>query len=238
VKRMARARELYDIVRLDHFRGFESYWSIPAEEETAINGEWVKAPGMELFQALVRALGPLHIVAEDLGLITKAVDQLRIDAGFPGMRVIQFGFSDKGAHMHLPHQYTLDTVAYTGTHDNDTTHGWWEHAGKAEQEAVATYLGQPPRGGRKVSPVWPLIRAVEGSVAQLAILPVQDLFEMGSEARMNTPAVPRGNWSWRAPENAWTSELAEKLAALAEITDRENDPLAKTGEATTAASTQ
>jgi 4-alpha-glucanotransferase len=237
VKRMARARELYDIVRLDHFRGFESYWSIPAEEETAINGEWVKAPGMELFRALVRALGPLHIVAEDLGLITKAVDQLRIDAGFPGMRVIQFGFSDKGAHMHLPHQYTLDTVAYTGTHDNDTTHGWWEHAGKAEQEAVATYLGQPPRGGRKVSPVWPLIRAVEGSVAQLAILPVQDLFEMGSEARMNTPAVPRGNWSWRAPENAWTRELAEKLAALAEITDRENDPLAKTGEATTAAST-
>jgi 4-alpha-glucanotransferase len=227
VQRMARAQQIYDILRLDHFRGFEAYWSIPAEEETAVNGEWVKAPGLELFRALERALGPLPLVAEDLGLITKEVDALRMAAGLPGMRVIQFGFSDKGAHMHLPHQYTLDTVAYTGTHDNDTTLGWWKSAGKVEQDAVAVYLGQPPLCDGVVSPVWPLICAVQASVAQLAIVPAQDLLEMGSKARMNTPAVAAGNWSWRAPEGAWTAALAAKLAALAEVTDRENDPLEK-----------
>jgi 4-alpha-glucanotransferase len=223
IQRMARAKEIYDIVRLDHFRGFQAYWAIPAEEETAIHGKWVKAPGLELFQALERALGPLAIVAEDLGLITKDVDQLRMDAGFPGMRVIQFGFTDKGAHMHLPHQYTLDMVAYTGTHDNDTTRGWWELASDVERKAAAACVGVET--DKKASPVWPLIRAVEGSVAQLAIVPAQDLFEMGSEGRMNTPAVPQGNWSWRAPERLWTNELAAKLAEVVEVTDRENDPL-------------
>lgn len=225
VQRMARSRQIYDIVRLDHFRGFEAYWAIPADEATAVNGEWVKAPGLELFGALERALGPLPLVAEDLGLITKEVDQLRMEAGFPGMRVIQFGFSDKGAHIHLPHQYTPQTVAYTGTHDNDTTLGWWEHAGEAEQEAAGAYVGEPPLKGGVESPVWPLIRAVEASVAQLAIVPAQDLLELGSEGRMNTPAIAGGNWSWRAPEGAWTKELAAKLAAIVEVTDRENDPL-------------
>jgi 4-alpha-glucanotransferase len=229
IERMRRARQIYDIVRLDHFRGFEAYWAIPAEEETAENGEWVKAPGMELFRALERALGPLPLVAEDLGLITKEVDALRMAAGFPGMRVIQFGFSDKGAHIHLPHQYPPATVAYTGTHDNDTTLGWWENASEQEQEAVTAYLGAMPLEDGKVSPVWPLIRAVETSVAQLAILPAQDLFEARSEARMNTPAVANGNWSWRAPEGGWTAELAAKLAAVVEVTDRENDPMKKQG---------
>jgi 4-alpha-glucanotransferase len=230
VQRMARSRQIYDIVRLDHFRGFEAFWAIPAEEATAINGIWVKAPGLELFHALERALGPLAIVAEDLGLITKDVDELRKLAGFPGMRVIQFGFSDKGAHMHLPHQYTLDTVAYTGTHDNDTTRGWWEAGSKVEREATIAYIGQPPMAhDGKSSPVWPLWRAVSSSVAQLAIVPAQDLFEMGSEARMNTPAVAQGNWSWRAPEAAWTAALAKRMAALVEVTDRENNPLEKQG---------
>ncbi len=229
IERMRRAREVYDIVRLDHFRGFEAYWAIPADEETAVNGEWVKAPGLELFHALERALGPLPLVAEDLGLITKEVDALRAAARFPGMRVIQFGFSDKGAHVHLPHQYVPETVAYTGTHDNDTTRGWWEHAKEAEQEAVNSYLGDPPLADGKASPVWQLIRAVEASVAQLAIVPAQDLLEVGSEGRMNTPAVPQGNWSWRAPEDGWTAELAAKLAALAEVTARDNDPLGSAG---------
>jgi len=220
--RMSRARAIYDIIRLDHFRGFQAYWAIPAEEETAVNGAWNEAPGMELFEALKRALGPLAIVAEDLGLITKEVEELRMEAGFPGMRVIQFGFSDKGAHIHLPHRYTEDMVAYTGTHDNDTTRGWWEQASKAERKGIAAYVGQTPEGD---GVVWPLIRAVEASVAQLAIVPVQDLLELGSEARMNTPAVAAGNWSWRAPEGAWTAELAARLAALVEVTDRENDPL-------------
>ncbi len=226
VQRIARAHQIYDIIRLDHFRGFQAYWAIPAQEETAVNGEWVLAPGLELFVALEKALGPLPLVAEDLGLITKEVDELRTELGFPGMRVMQFGFSDKGAHMHLPHQYTPGTVAYTGTHDNDTTQGWWEHAGLVEKRAVEAYLGPIPITGDGSSPVWPMIRAVESSVAQLAIVPAQDLFEFGSQARMNTPAIPAGNWSWRAPENGWCPELATSLAAIVEVTDRDNRPLA------------
>ena len=225
VQRISRARQVYDIIRLDHFRGFQAYWAIPAEEETAINGEWIVAPGLELFDALEKALGPLPLVAEDLGLITKQVDLLRLHLGFPGMRVMQFGFSDKGAHMHLPHQYTVRTVAYTGTHDNDTTQGWWERAGDVEQRAVEAYLGPVPLVGEVTSPVWPMIRAVESSVAQLAVVPVQDLFGLGAEARMNTPAVPQGNWSWRAAEGGWRGELAAQLAALVEVTDRDHDPL-------------
>ena len=127
--------QLYDIVRLDHFRGFEAYWAIPAEEETAVNGEWVKAPGLELFRALEAALGPLPLVAEDLGVITPEVDALRLELGMPGMKVLQFGFGDKGAHMHLPHQFTAGTVAYTGTHDNDTTQGWWNTARRSARGA-------------------------------------------------------------------------------------------------------
>ena len=220
IDRIRRAVELYDIVRLDHFRGFEAYWAIPAAEETAVNGEWVKAPGLELFRALEAALGSLPLVAEDLGVITPAVDALRQELGMPGMKVLQFGFSDEGAHTHLPHRFTAGTVAYTGTHDNDTTQGWWNSASNAERAALETLVG--PVADR---PVWPLIRAAEASVAEMAIVPAQDMLELGSEARMNTPAVSTGNWSWRAPEKCWTDELAGRLAALAEVTDRDNDPL-------------
>jgi 4-alpha-glucanotransferase len=224
IDRIRRATRLYDIIRLDHFRGFEAYWAIPADEKTAVHGEWMKAPGLKLFRALEAALGPLPLVAEDLGLITLPVEALRQELGMPGMKVLQFGFNSKGAHIHLPHRFAPETVAYTGTHDNDTTQGWWQTAGKAERGAVETYLG--PVGKR---PVWALIRAVESSVAQLAMLPAQDLFELGSEARMNTPAVAAGNWSWRAPEGSWKPELAARLAALVEGTDRDHDPLEKQG---------
>ncbi|MDR3740495.1 MAG: 4-alpha-glucanotransferase [Terracidiphilus sp.] len=220
IARVARARELYDIVRLDHFRGFDAYWSIPASEPTAVNGRWVKGPGAGLFHAMERTLGRLPLVAEDLGVITPEVDALRLELGFPGMKVIQFGFSDKGAHMHLPHQYTAETVAYTGTHDNDTTAGWWRTADAQVRSAAEAYVG-PVKG----KPAWPMLRAVSASAAELAIAPAQDLLELGSEARMNTPAVPMGNWSWRAPAGCWTQELAERLAALAEVTDRDNDPI-------------
>ena len=220
VQRIRRARQLYDIVRLDHFRGFEAFWSIPAEEETAIHGEWVKAPGLELFRALENQLGPLPLVAEDLGLITPEVDALRQELGLPGMRVIQFGFSDKGAHLHLPHQYAADSVAYTGTHDNDTTLGWWQTAGAVERAAAEALVG-PVNG----NPTWAMMRAVQASVAEIAIAPAQDLLELGSECRMNTPAVAAGNWSWRAPERSWTPELAARLAVLVEVTDRDNDPM-------------
>jgi 4-alpha-glucanotransferase len=220
IERVRRACALYDIVRLDHFRGFEAYWAIPAEEETAVNGEWIKAPGLELFHALEAALGPLPLVAEDLGLITAEVDALRLGLGYPGMKVLQFGFGDKGAHTHLPQGFVPATVAYTGTHDNDTTQGWWAATGKVEKKALEALLG--PVGGK---PVWPLMRAAMGSVAEMAIVPAQDLLELGSEGRMNTPAVPAGNWAWRAPEGCWTEALAGRLAELAEVTDRDNDPL-------------
>jgi 4-alpha-glucanotransferase len=211
---------LYDMVRLDHFRGFEAYWSIPAKEATAINGSWVKAPGLELFDALERALGPLPLVAEDLGLITPEVDVLRKQLSMPGMRVLQFGFGDKGAHIHLPQQFAPGTAAYTGTHDNDTTSGWWTTLGPTERKAVEALVG--PVNDR---PTWPLIRAAAASVAEIAIVPAQDLLELGSDSRMNTPAVPQGNWSWRVREGSWTAELAARVAAIVDVTDRDNDPL-------------
>jgi 4-alpha-glucanotransferase len=243
IDRIRRTCELYDIVRLDHFRGFQAYWAIPAAEETAANGAWVKAPGLDLFRALEAALGPLPLVAEDLGLITAEVDALRLEMGMPGMKVLQFGFSDKGAHIHLPHRFTPATVAYTGTHDNNTTLGWWRAAGKVERDAVEAYIGPALKGedaasplsnpdsgsapGAVSNPVWPMIRALEASVAQMAVVPAQDLLELGAEARMNTPAVAGGNWSWRAPGASWTPQLAAQLAALVEVTDRDNDPLPK-----------
>jgi 4-alpha-glucanotransferase len=230
--RMRRATQLYDIVRLDHFRGFEAYWAIPAAEETAVNGQWVKGPGEELFKALENALGPLPLVAEDLGMITPEVDALRRATGMPGMKVMQFGFGNKGAHLHLPHRFATDIVAYTGTHDNDTTLGWFKIAGEAEHAAVEAYVG--PVGD---NPVWPLIRSAETSVASMVVIPAQDLLELGAEARMNTPSVPAGNWSWRAPAGAFnngtsSAEIAARLAALAEVTDRDNDPLVEEDEDT------
>jgi 4-alpha-glucanotransferase len=148
------------------------------------------------------------------------VDALRTGLELPGMRVLQFGFSDKGAHMHLPHRHTVDTVAYTGTHDNDTTQGWWNTAGRVERAAVESLVGAI--SGR---PVWPLMRAVAASVAEMAIVPAQDLLELDTRARMNTPSVAAGNWAWRAPAGCWSRELAEPLAQLTDVTDRDNDPL-------------
>ncbi len=220
IERIRRAVQLYDIVRLDHFRGFEAYWEIPAQEITAVKGEWVKAPGLELFRALEAALGPLPLVAEDLGLITPEVDALRLALRLPGMKVLQFGFSSVGAHAHLPQQFVPATVAYTGTHDNDTTPGWWSSASEPERAAVEALVG-PVHD----APSWPLMRALQASVAQIAIAPAQDLLELGSQARMNTPAVAQGNWSWRAPDNCWAPQIAWNLAALALVTDRDNDPI-------------
>ncbi|WP_263358281.1 4-alpha-glucanotransferase [Acidicapsa ligni] len=220
VQRIRRSCNQYDIVRLDHFRGFEAYWSIPANEETAINGEWIKAPGADLFDRLEHVLGPLPLVAEDLGLITPEVDALRINCSMPGMRVLQFGFSSVEAHNHLPHRFVPATVSYTGTHDNDTTLGWWQHATDVERAALETYLGPVA-----MTPVWALMRASSTSVAELAIVPAQDLLALGSEARMNTPAIASGNWSWRAPEDCWTEDISRGLADLVDVSDRDNDPL-------------
>ncbi len=220
VARIRRAQALYDIIRLDHFRGFEAYWSIPAEDDTAVNGEWVKAPGAELFDRLGQVLGRLPFIAEDLGLITKEVDALREQFDLPGMRILQFGFSSRGAHNYLPHRYVPNTVVYTGTHDNDTTRGWWEHgATEVEKAAVRTYLNPPDD-----EVVWPLMRAAASSVADICLFPLQDVLELGSEARMNIPSRAADNWSWRCHQGALTPQLAERLAALTTVTDRDVAP--------------
>jgi 4-alpha-glucanotransferase len=220
IDRIRRAQSLYDIIRLDHFRGFEAFWAIPAEHQTAEHGEWIKAPGAKLFQRLRDELGELPFIAEDLGIITAEVDALRQQFNFPGMRILQFGFADRSAHNYLPHQYVRNTVVYTGTHDNNTTRGWWEHeATRVEKDAVKAYLSPA-----KKDVVWAMICAVEASVADVCIVPVQDVLDLSSEARMNVPSSSGDNWSWRCPEGALTSEIAHRLAAIAEVTDRDIPP--------------
>ncbi len=225
VARVRRSLALYDMIRLDHFRGFEAYWSIAADEPTAIHGQWVKAPGLELFQRLQDVFGELPFIAEDLGLITPEVDELRERYGMPGMRVLQFGFSDRGAHIYLPHQYVPNTVAYTGTHDNDTMLGWWESGATAEERAhVQRYLQPIARDGEIVGA---MMRAAARSVAKSCIFMMQDILCLGSEARMNTPANRLGNWSWRYKADAIKPEMAEQLAELMELTDRDEVEAAK-----------
>jgi 4-alpha-glucanotransferase len=219
VARIRRSLALYDMIRLDHFRGFEAFWSIDAKEETAINGQWVKAPGHALFQRLKEVFGDLPFIAEDLGLITKEVDELREHFGMPGMRILQFGFSDRGSHLYLPHRFVPNTVVYTGTHDNNTTQGWWrddlDEVGRAN---VQTYL-QTIRYDGEI--VWAMIRAAARSVANICIVPMQDVLHLGSEARMNTPSAAQGNWSWRYHPDALHPDFATQLAALAVMTDRD-----------------
>jgi len=226
VARIRRTLALYDMIRLDHFRGFEAYWSIAADEKTAVNGQWVKAPGLELFQRLKDIFGELPFIAEDLGLITPEVDELREHFGMPGMRILQFGFGDRGSHLYLPHKFVPNTVVYTGTHDNNTTLGWWrDGATEEERDHVQTYLRPIDQDGEIV---WAMIRAAAGSVANLCIFPMQDILHLGSEARMNTPAAGAGNWTWRYDRDALNPDLAVKLAALMEMTDRDGYVAPKT----------
>lgn len=227
VARVRRSLSLFDVIRLDHFRGFEAFWSIAAEEETAVNGQWIKAPGHELFQRLREVFGELPFVAEDLGLITPEVDELREHFGIPGMRILQFGFIDRGSHLYLPHRFVSNTVVYTGTHDNDTTLGWWrDGAGETERKNAQTYLQTIQHDG---DIVWAMIRAAARSVANICIFPMQDVLHLGSEARMNTPAAGNGNWTWRYELNALHPDFATQLAALMEMTDRDGFEIPKEG---------
>jgi 4-alpha-glucanotransferase len=223
MQRMKWALQTCDLVRLDHFRGFESYWEIPADEETAINGRWIKGPADEFFHVLRNTCGDLPLIAEDLGLITEAVVALRERIGVPGMRVIQFGFGDKGAHMYLPHKYVENTVVYTGTHDNDTSVGWWQNSSRPEErEAARAYFGDPPDGMH-----WAMIRAAETSVARFCIIQLQDVLGLDSDCRMNRPSHPEGNWTWRYQPEQLTRALAEKLANITDIADRVSDAAQK-----------
>lgn len=227
VARIRRALTLYDSIRLDHFRGFEAFWSIPADEPTAVNGLWVKAPGHELFNRLREVFGELPFIAEDLGLITPEVDELREHFSMPGMRILQFGFSDRGSHLYLPHRFVQNTVVYTGTHDNNTTLGWWrDDAGEMERFNAQTYLQTIEHEG---DIVWAMMRAAARSVANLCIFPMQDVLHLGSDCRMNTPAAGAGNWTWRYELNALHPDFATKLAALMEMTDRDGYEAPKEG---------
>jgi 4-alpha-glucanotransferase len=196
---------LVDIARLDHFRGFAGYWEIPAEEETAENGRWVPGPGAGFFRAVRRELGDLPLIAEDLGEITQDVIDLREQFDLPGMRVLQFAFSGPQNEF-LPHNYRSDTVVYTGTHDNDTTRGWYERIDAAERDFCRRYLG---RHGDDIA--WDLIRLAWSSVAGMALAPMQDLLSLGNEARMNYPGHASGNWSWRMTEGALSDSLRARL---------------------------
>ncbi|MCI0353647.1 MAG: 4-alpha-glucanotransferase [Acidobacteria bacterium] len=219
VERVRAALKTCDILRLDHFRGFDKYWEIPASEPSAVDGRWVAGPGDAFFEALRRNLGDVPLIAEDLGYITPEVHALRQRWGLPGMRILQFAFDNPGAHIYLPHRYETNTVVYTGTHDNDTLRGWWENGASAEiRRQAQAYLGRDAEGMH-----WAFIRAALDSPASLCIVPLQDVLGLGSEARMNIPSRPEGNWTWRFEAQALKPELAERLALMSEVADRNTE---------------
>jgi 4-alpha-glucanotransferase len=215
VQRLRWALQTCDYIRLDHFRGFAQFWEIPADEPTAIHGRWVDGPGDDLFNKLRQELGDLPFFAEDLGVITPDVVALRERHHIPGMAVLQFAFGDAGAHVYLPHRVTPAHVIYTGTHDNDTTLGWW-HSGvtDSERRSVQALIGTCEDVN------WGLIRLAQSSQASFSVVPLQDVLGLGSEARLNIPSTANGNYRWRYQAGSLTPELAKKLAALAEVTDR------------------
>ena len=234
VKRTKRMTELVDVVRIDHFRGFEAYWSIPYGDPTAVNGKWIPGPNIELFEAIKKALGTLPIIAEDLGVITDGVRKLRDDAGFPGMKVLQFAFDPNEAgsqgmvNAFLPHMYPQNSVVYTGTHDNDTMQGWLDSASDAAVKIAAEYAF-----GRKMSEAEArnlsddgelcraIIRLAIASAADYAVVPIQDILGLGAEARMNTPNTLGGtNWGWRIAPDGLKAEDAEFLAFISDLYGR------------------
>jgi 4-alpha-glucanotransferase len=226
IERVRADLEKFDLVRLDHFRGFASYWSVPADAKTAIEGHWEEGPGRRLFDALRAELGDLPLIAEDLGIVGDDVRALLRETGLPGMRVMQFGF-DSPDSLHHPSRYPEHSVAYTGTHDNDTTRGWVEKLQGEERARVLAAVGADggARGGADggadtADVVWRLIRLLYESSAERVIVPVQDVLALGSEARMNTPSVPEGNWEWRLGTEALTREMGERLLGVAGAPDR------------------
>jgi len=231
IDRFRSTLKLVDIIRLDHFRGFEAYWEVPGSEKTAIHGRWVKAPGGQMLEAVQRTLGDLPIVAETLGVITPEVEALRNRFGFPGMGILQFAFgTDPQAPEFMPHNYSRHFVVYTGTHDNDTTIGWWTSTGvgdstrtaeniRAERDFALRYLGTD---GREMN--WVFIRTILASVADTAIIPLQDVLGLDSKARMNLPGTSSGNWRWRFTPDQLTPEVGQRLRELTAIYGRALKP--------------
>jgi 4-alpha-glucanotransferase len=217
IERFRAAFHDFDLLRLDHFRGFETYWEIPAGAETAVDGRWVNGPGDELFSSAAAVLGELPIVAEDLGLITAGVHALRDRLGFPGMRVMQFGFESERDPFHRPDHFPMNSVAYTGTHDNDTLMGWYAHrrVDRSDDSVLDRYLSEARQDVH-----WELIRMVLRSDSNLAVIPLQDILGLSSEARMNVPGQASGNWSWRCSADVLTDDLAEHLRGMTATAQR------------------
>jgi 4-alpha-glucanotransferase len=231
IARLKASIQRVDLVRLDHFRGFQAYWEVPADAETAANGRWALGPGTAFLEALRQGLGGLPLIAEDLGEITPEVEALRDRFELPGMRVLQFGFGgDPGTEFHLPHRYINHCLAYTGTHDNDTAAGWFpaqrngtsqsEAQHRFERQLALRYLGTD---GCEFH--WDLIRVAQQSVADTVIVPLQDVLGLGSRARMNTPGTATGNWQWRYQEGQITPTICARLADMTAVYGRWNGKL-------------
>ena len=220
VDRIRQSLNLYDVLRIDHFKGFESYWAIPYGDDTAENGEWVKGPGIKVFNAIKDELGDVNIIAEDLGTLTEETIKLRNDTGFPGMKILTFGFDTDSSNPFLPHNYEKNFIVYTGTHDNDTVRGWMETtAPKQQVEKAIEYLSLTKEEGYN----WGVIRGVWSSIADISIAQMQDFLNLGNEARINMPSTLGKNWRWRVKEDAFTEELAEKIYKITKIYGRCND---------------
>lgn len=220
IERVKNAISVFDIIRIDHFRGFESNWAISYGEKTAINGKWNKGPGLYLFEVIQDKLGELPIIAEDLGVLTKEVIELRDSLKYPGMKILQFAFDDNSKNLYLPHNFdTSNTIVYTGTHDNNTTVGWYNSTSEKAKDYLRRYLNV---SGEEIS--WDLIRLAYSSCAMLAIIPLQDILSLDSTARMNEPSVAEGNWQWRYRKNMITDEISSKLNYLTELYGRDGLP--------------
>ena len=218
LKRIAYCFDLYDIVRIDHFRGFDEYYSIPYGDETAVNGHWEKGPGMDLFNTVKEKLGELDIIAEDLGFLTESVFQLLKDSGYPGMKVLQFAFDPSEDSDYLTYKYQRNCVVYTGTHDNDTTAGWFEKLSDGDREVALRYMNSfyTPKEEQH----WDLIALAMRSTADTCIIPVQDFLGLGSEARINMPSTLGDNWKWRMTKGAFSEELKEKIRRMTKLYGR------------------
>jgi 4-alpha-glucanotransferase len=228
IERLRAALAMVDMIRLDHFRGFEAYWQVPANEQTAINGKWVEGPGAAFFEAVEAVLGKLPLAAENLGVITPEVEQIRTRFGYPGMSILQFAFgTDPQGPDFRPHNYPRERVAYTGTHDNDTTAGWWTSNGEGDSTRTAQDIIEERDFARRYLSLreneeihWAFIRALLASVADVALYPLQDVLGLGSEARMNLPGRPAGNWRWRFRREMLRPALAARLKELTVLYDR------------------
>jgi len=215
IKRISNCFKLYDVVRIDHFRGFDEYYNIPYGDATAEFGRWEKGPGIELFTTIKKEFGDVDIIAEDLGFLTDTVLKLVKDTGYPGMKVLQFAFDSREDSDYLPHNYTANSVVYTGTHDNNTIHGWYKELSKEDRKFAVEYLNN--KNTKKEEIHWDYIRLAMGSVAGLCVIPVQDYLGLGGEARINTPATLGNNWKWRMSNNAFSKALIRKIYNLTKM---------------------